>query len=172
MTDKKEKKIYLKVPAETIYLSSVRKVIVDISEKMGFPEEEVDKIEMAVDEAVTNVIQHSYTESKDIQSKGRYFSRREDDKGVERPIDLRVKIDSRKIEVALADRGRGFDLKSYEIPRIDERLASMRKGGLGVYVIKNFMDEVDYTHKRGLGNILRMVKYLPRKEDLNSKTKE
>ena len=158
MAERKEEKVHLKVPGETIYLNLVRKVIVDLAEKMGFPEEEVAKIEMAVDEACTNVIEHSYIEARDIKLKGGYFSRREED--VERPIDLRVKIDSHKIELTLTDQGKGFDIKGYELPKLDEYLASMRIGGLGVYVIKEFMDEVDYSYKPGVGNILVMAKYL------------
>ncbi len=161
MAERNEEKVHLKVPGETLYLNLVRKVIVDLAEKMGFPEEEVAKIEMAVDEACTNVIEHSYIEAKDIELKGGYFSRREDD--VERPIDLRVKVDSHKIELTMTDRGKGFDMKNYEVPKLDEYLASMPIGGLGVYVIKEFMDEVDYTHKPGVGNILVMTKYLKKK---------
>ncbi len=161
MAERKEEKVHLKVPGDTIYLNLVRKVIVDLAEKMGFPEEEVSKIEMAVDEACTNVIQPSYIEAKDIELKGGYLSRREED--VERPIDLRVKVDSDKIEVILTDRGKGFDIKGYELPKLDEYLASMKIGGLGIYVIKEFMDEAEYTHKPGVGNILVMVKYLKKK---------
>ncbi len=155
---RKEEKVHLKVPGEGVYLNLVRKVIVDLAEKVGFPEEEVGKIEMAVDEACSNVIQHAYTEAKDIELKGGYFSRREED--VEKPIDLRVKIDSHKIEVILTDRGKRFDVKSHQPADLDKYLAGMSMGGLGVYVIKTFMDEVDWTHKPGVGNILVMTKYL------------
>ena len=161
MAERKEEKVHLKVPGETVYLNLVRKVIVDLTEKMGFAEEEVSKIEMAVDEACTNVIEHSYTEAKDIKLKGGYFSRRQED--VERPIDLRVKIDNYKIELTLTDRGKGFDIKGYDLPKLDEYLATMPIGGLGIYVIKEFMDEVEYTHKPGVGNILVMTKYLKKK---------
>ncbi len=164
-----ENKVHLKVPGDTVYLTLVRKVIVDLATQMEFPEDDVAKIEIAVDQACTNVIKHSYVEEKDIELHGRYHSRREED--IERPIDLIMHIDGDKILVTIIDQGKGFDLGSAEIPSLDEYLASMKMGGLGVYVIKTFMDEVSYSRKPEAGNILKMVKYLPRNKE-ESEVKE
>ena len=43
---------------------------------------------------------------------------------------------------------------------LDAYLAERQPGGLGVYIIKRFMDEVEYRHRPEVGNELRMRKYL------------
>lgn len=123
-----EGKMFLKVPGETVYLALIRKVIVELAEKVGFPEEEVARIEMAVDEACTNVVKHSYNGHKEAQVKAGYQWRREDEVG--QPIDLRVKINTEKISIVLTDRGKGFDPNQFK-PDLDEYLKSMEMGGLG-----------------------------------------
>ncbi len=149
-----EGKIFLKTPGETVYLALIRKVIAEIAKRVGFPEEEVARIEMAVDEACTNVIEHSYR-TEDEMGTG-YEWRREDE--VDRPVELRVKINREKISISLTDRGRGFDPSQVE-PDLEKYLASVSMGSLGIYVIKTFMDEVRYSHEPAAGNVLRMVKY-------------
>lgn len=153
-----ERKIFLKVPGETVHLALIRKVIAEIAGKVGFPEEEVAKIEMAVDEACTNVIEHSY--GAEDEAEAGYEWRREDE--VDRPVELRVKINREKISITLADRGRGFDPSQVE-PDLEKYLASVSMGGLGIYVLKTFMDEVRYSHEPAVGNVLKMVKYFESK---------
>ena len=42
-------------------------------------------------------------------------------------------------------------------------LAELRVGGLGIYLMRTLMDEVDYRAKPGIKNEVRMVKYLLKK---------
>ena len=57
----KDGKTYrLKLPADSQNLDIIRKFIAGISENMGFPDEEIYKIELAVDEACANVVKHAY----------------------------------------------------------------------------------------------------------------
>ena len=52
----------LKLPANSENLDIIRKFIAGIAENMGFSEEEIYQIELAVDEACANVIRHAYVE--------------------------------------------------------------------------------------------------------------
>ena len=151
---KMETVMHLKVPSETFYLDLVRKVIVDLAARMGFPEEDVNKIEMAVDEACANVIEHSYTE--EIEKS--YQLRRRDD--IEKAIDLKVNISKEKIQVVIFDKGQDFEFESQGDLDLDEYLKEMEIGGLGIYVIKTFMDEVTYRNIPGVGNELKLIKHL------------
>ena len=104
-------KIYLKIPSETFYLDLVRKVIVDVANKVGFSRVDAGKIEMAVDEACTNIIKHAYVQKKDIHLHKDYPLRRATD--IKRSIDLRIHVDSEKISVSILDQGRPFDFNKY-----------------------------------------------------------
>ena len=52
--------VYLKIPVDKLFLGIVRNVIVDLAERHGFDPPEISKIEMAIDEACANVIEHAY----------------------------------------------------------------------------------------------------------------
>jgi anti-sigma regulatory factor (Ser/Thr protein kinase) len=50
----------LTIPNDLAYLSAVRAYVREIARMAGFAEEEIGDIELGVDEAVTNVIQHGF----------------------------------------------------------------------------------------------------------------
>ena len=43
---------------------------------------------------------------------------------------------------------------------MEDRLREMKRGGYGILIMRNFMDEVQYNSNDQTGNTLRMVKYL------------
>lgn len=140
--NKTTKSYLLKIPSQTDNLELIRNFINGVAKKVGFDSEESNKIELAVDEACTNVIEHAYQhdESKDI--------------------DIAIKIDYHKITIVVTDRGKSFNMKEVELPDMESYLAELRVGGLGIYLMKTLMDEVDYHSKPGVKNEVRMVKYL------------
>lgn len=144
--DKITKSYLLKIPSQTDNLEIIRNFISGIAKKVGFEEEDVNKIELAVDEACTNVIEHAYQhdESQDI--------------------DIAIKIDYQKFTVVVADQGRSFKMEEVEIRDMKSYLAELRVGGLGIYLMKTLMDEVDYRSKPGVKNQVRMVKYFLKKK--------
>jgi len=137
-----EKHYELKIPSQTDNLELIREFVSRLSAKVGFNEEDVDKIRIAVDEACTNVIKHAY------------------EKEGEDHIGIIIKIDYQKLTIMITDRGKGFDLEEIEMPQMNEYLAELRVGGLGIYLMKALMDEVDYKSLPGVGNEVRMIKYL------------
>ena len=77
----KVKKTYnLKIPSQKDNLEIIRNFISAIARKVGFKDEDVNKIELAVDEACTNVIRHAY-EDDETQN-----------------IDIAIKIDFQKLD--------------------------------------------------------------------------
>jgi len=143
--EKKVKSYLLKIPGQTDNLELIRNFVSGIAKKVGFDEEDTNKIELAIDEACTNVIEHAYQhdESQDI--------------------DIAVKIDYNKFTIVVADRGRSFDMDEVEIPDMSSYLAELRVGGLGIYLMRTLMDEVDYRSKPGEKNEVTMVKYFLKK---------
>ncbi len=140
----------LRIPSQTDNLEIIRFFVGKVAHKVGFSEDDIGKIELAVDEACTNVMKHAYKE--DITDKS---------------LDVAVKIDYQKLTLVVTDHGKGFDPKKIRIPDMKEYLAELRVGGLGIYLMKTLMDEVDYDIKPGVRNQVRMVKYL-----INKKTSD
>ena len=103
----------------------------------------MNKIELAVDEACANVIEHAY--NKEYR---------------EKQIDIAVRIEYQKLTIVVTDQGKGFDPSKLELPNMREYLAEMRVGGLGVFLMKTLMDEVNYTFNPGVKNQVSLIKYL------------
>ncbi|MFO7891180.1 MAG: ATP-binding protein [bacterium] len=137
----KVKNYKLKIPSNTENLEIIRNFVSGIARKVGFKKDDIHKIELAVDEACTNVIQHAYKDK------------------TKKPIDVAIKLDFEKLSIIITDRGEGFDFKEIDVPDMEEYLAELRVGGLGIYLMRTLMDEVDYKKSKGK-NQVRMVKYL------------
>ena len=110
---------------------------------MGFSEENIHRIELAVDEASTNVIRHAYKNSK----KNQKF------------LSVEVTTHQDRLEIDVIDSGKGFDPAQVKTPEMDVYLQKMKRGGLGLYLIKTLMDKVEYKIQPGVKNRVRMVKY-------------
>ena len=138
---KSEINYQLKVPSQTDNLELIREFVSRVAAKVGFNSDDVNKIELAIDEACTNVIKHAY------------------EKNSRQPIDIAIKLDYDKLTIIVTDQGKGFNVDEIKTPDMKEYLAEMRVGGLGIFLIKNLMDEVKFDVKPGVRNQVKMVKY-------------
>ena len=103
-------------------LGFVQKVV----RKAGFSEAENYKIQLAVDEAFTNIIEHAY--------------------GAEKIGDIECLCDYKDpdIIIQLIDFGHPFDPRSIDAPNLNANLMDRKTGGLGLYFIHQLMDEVKF----------------------------
>jgi anti-sigma regulatory factor (Ser/Thr protein kinase) len=101
----------------------------------------VNALDVALDEAVSNAINHGY------------------DAGVRGEIAVRLRRRPGSVLVEIEDDGRPFDPLQAPPPDLTSPLAERPIGGLGVHLIRNLMDEVAYARHDGR-NILKLVKHL------------
>ena len=127
------------------WLSVVRGAVEQLSKTLGFPEMQCRSITRAVDEALSNIVRHSYGNRLD-QPIAMYFRR------TQRQSEGEVQ---QGLEILLCDRGPEVDARKTAQSALDE----IRPGGLGLHLIRQAMDTVEYTRK-GAMNRLRLVKYL------------
>jgi serine/threonine-protein kinase RsbW len=111
---------------------------------LGFSEEESRAIIRAVDEAVSNIMRHSYSGRLDrpIEVSCRSLRRRSNGKG------------GQGVEFLLFDRGPAVDPTKLPGRPLDE----VKCGGLGLHFIRGSMDRVEYK-RTGNMNRLRLIKY-------------
>jgi serine/threonine-protein kinase RsbW len=126
--------------------SVVRGAVERLTETLGFPAVQCRSITRAIDEALTNIVRHCYGNRLD-QPIALYFRRthRSQHGQVERGL-----------EILLCDYGPAVDLNKLR----GRPLKEIRPGGLGLHLIRQAMDTVEFTRK-GPTNQLRLVKYLP-----------
>ena len=79
-----------------------------------------------------------------------------------RYVSVRVVFDADVLSVEVADTGQGFDPTLVPPAELDQLIAERRNGGLGLTLIRAFMDEVTYKVGPDLRNELRMVKRIRR----------
>ncbi len=131
-------------------LSVVRGAVERLTETLGFPAVECRSITRAVDEALTNVVRHSYGNRLD-KPIAMYFRR------TQRRHEGEVQ---HGLEILLCDHGAGVDPSKLRGRPLEE----IRPGGLGLHLIRQAMDTVEFTRK-GPTNRLRLVKYLASASD-------
>ncbi len=142
-------KLSIQSPGRGPYLKHIRRLVSDLASQVGFSEAEIAKIEMAVDEACSNILEHSYAPQKTWRWQHR-----------EPEIRMEVGIEHGCLVIEINDHGQGFDFANYQPAKMDDQLKSMARGGYGIFIMRSFMDEVEYTSNDQTGNTLRLVKYL------------
>ncbi len=106
----------------------------------GLGESQVYDVQMAVDEACTNVIEHAYHGRKDGT------------------IDITCEQRGKEFVVVIQDFGEPFDPKKVAKPRTRDPLSRRNIGGLGIFFMHKLMDRVHFDFSSGNGNRLTMVK--------------
>ena len=137
-------------PVESRVLTYLRSIASQVARTVGFKEEQIDQIEMAVDEACANVVKHAYGDEMS----------RADRKRQECVLKMRIVIGPDRLKFCIIDHGVGVNNKPSGASSVDEYIERGASGGLGVYIIRNFMDEVEYLSPPGAGTTLTMTKYL------------
>jgi serine/threonine-protein kinase RsbW len=109
-----------------------------VTQKATFDEDTSGWVDLAVREAVINAIKHG---NKNLEVKR---------------VDVKFEVDAGRVTVYVRDRGEGFDPSKLPDPLDPQNL--LNPAGRGIFFMRTFMDEVEYsTHPEG-GVIVRMSK--------------
>jgi anti-sigma regulatory factor (Ser/Thr protein kinase) len=130
----------LQIPAQTAYLCTLRQKLREVLDPFGGPEDLINCIVLAVNEACMNIIQHAY--GKDEQG----------------DIILEVELQGDCMTFRLTDFAKHKTRAEEMCPR---SLEDLRPGGLGCHLISTIMDEVQLIDCGSrCGNVLQMKKSL------------
>ncbi|MFH1226356.1 MAG: ATP-binding protein [Planctomycetota bacterium] len=138
MTDEFTEKLVIN--SDIRLLKVAREFISRLVKLSGLSSADENKIVLAVDEALSNSIEHAY-EFKKVGS-----------------IDICVSSSRERFEVEITNGGKFFDSDKIKIPDIFKCIRTRQKGGLGIFLIRQVMDEVKYSSKDGQNHLL-MIKY-------------
>lgn len=139
-----ERRFSLHVPSSTENLAMIRDFVSAVGQQAGLAQPDIYKLELAVDEACANVIEHAYGQD------------------VSKDVSVKATFDDERIQIDVVDTGSGFDPSSINQKGLEQLAAERRSGGLGMRMMKALMDEVHYEIVPGEKNELRMVKRLKR----------
>jgi anti-sigma regulatory factor (Ser/Thr protein kinase) len=123
------------------FLDEIREFVGDVARKNGFTDKEVYNIQLATDEAASNIIEHAY-------------------EGVTNGLlEISCGVRNKVITITLVDHGESFDPSNVPAPDLKADLSDRKIGGLGLFLMRKLMDEVHYeAEPRKNRNTLTMIK--------------
>lgn len=122
------------------YLDEIREFVGAIARDGGFSDKDVYNIQLATDEAASNIIEHAYEKISN---------------GV---LELSCDVRDDHIKIVLIDHGESFDPSEIPLPDLKADLSERKIGGLGIFLMRKLMDEVHYEAKSDKSNVLTMTK--------------
>jgi len=123
------------------FLDEIRDFVGSIARAGGFTDKDVYNIQLATDEAASNIIEHAYEGVSD---------------GV---LELSCGMQGNALRVVLVDHGEPFDPSEIPMPDLKADLSERKIGGLGIFLMRKLMDEVLYDSQPNKNsNTLTMIK--------------
>lgn len=119
-------------------MAEIRAFIEDAATEMGVTPDTVGELVLAVNEAIINILIHGY---QDVPGE----------------VSIKLTQKGEDIEVRLVDSAPAFDPTSVPPPELNLPLEQRSAGGLGVHMMRSFVDELSYQRTNGSHNELIMV---------------
>ena len=129
----------ISIPSKTELLKMIVELTRHIATLNQFPANDAQKIALAVDEAITNVIKHSYRDIMDEDIKVEYFCQ------------------VRGLKITISFTGVPPVLEENAV-NLDRMIKEKKKGGLGVELMKRIMESVEYKTAGNI-NTCTMIKW-------------
>jgi anti-anti-sigma factor len=133
----------LTVSASLDSLGRISDFVVASAQAAGLDEHAVWEVQLAVDEAATNIILHAYG-----------------DRGMDGLITVRTEFTGHEFVINMRDTGTPFDPNNVPKPDLTSPLEERTTGGLGLYLMRKLMDRVEFHFDPAGYNLLTMSKRL------------
>jgi serine/threonine-protein kinase RsbW len=122
-------------------LEKVMSLVSDLCLQNSIPPDTEYDLNLALDEMISNVAQHAFPKGED-----HHFS-------------VQISVNNEEFVVRIEDDGVEFNPLAHPIPDLDAPLEERKEGGLGIYLVRQIMTNVDYRRVDGK-NILTLRKKL------------
>ncbi len=123
-------------------LSEIRRIseiIEKFCENNDLPMRILFDINLSLDELLTNIIHYGFDDEK------------------EHTIIVKLSLSENILEITIEDDGKAFDPLNAKPPNLDQSIEDKPIGGLGIYLVKNLMTEINYKRLKSK-NILVLTK--------------
>lgn len=127
----------IKLPATLENLPAFIEPIKRCAEEQGFSQKKILQTELAAEEILVNIVNYAYQD---------YLGY----------VQVRCSVDDdKRFWIEFEDTGIPFDVLSLDTPDVDAGISERQIGGLGVFLVRELMDDVRYT-REGDKNILKI----------------
>lgn len=121
-------------------LPRVSEFVGKAAQRAGLSNKAVYAVQLAVDEACSNIIDHAYGG----ENRGEMI--------------CSVIVNEEGLTVILRDRGRPFNPQTVPDPQVNLPLEKLKPRGVGIYLMRKMVDEVRYEYSPEGGNVLTLIK--------------
>lgn len=128
--------------SSTKNLALLRNFIESQAIAFGFDERAIYQIILSVDEACTNIIKHAHKYNEN------------------EIIEVETQSDNNQFKIIMKYKGTGFNPNDLHNPDMEDYFNKFKVGGLGVPIMKKFMNKIEYVHKNSEYNYLTLIKVL------------
>ena len=135
------KQIHITLPNDVQAVPQLNGFVDEVCEQAGFDMSTTMKLNLAIEEAVVNVMNYAYPA------------------GVKGDVDIEAQINDERLKFVISDSGTPFDPTAKA--EVDTTLSAEERGigGLGIHLIRQIMDTINYERVDGK-NVLTLRKKL------------
>ena len=134
----RERTVRVVIGAGIDEIPGISAVIEDMMQECTFSDDAILDLQLAVEEAITNIILHGY-------------------RGASGEVEVEIQVTEKIAEVHITDHAPPFDPLSVPDPDRVSDLSERHTGGLGIYLMRQVVDEVRYKYVDGK-NVLTLIK--------------
>lgn len=128
----------LVLPSHIEAVGAAAAAVAEFVQSCGVGEEAAFGIDMAVREAVTNAMVHGNQEDET------------------KSVEVVFNCMGNALEIEVKDQGEGFDPTA--VPDPTDPVNILKTSGRGIFLMRSFMDEVEWSARPEGGTLVRMVK--------------
>src|SRR5512146_2009104 len=117
-------------PSRFEFLDEIRSHVAREARNAGFSDKAIYAVQLAADEAASNIIEHAYAGRGDAS------------------FVMTCEFRKDRLVITFRDQGKSFDVSKVSNPDLKADLSERKIGGLGIYLMRKLMDEVQYKSTR------------------------
>jgi serine/threonine-protein kinase RsbW len=129
--------------ADLAQLSTVREFVAEACRDLGVGGQSIPDLQLAVDEICSNIIRHAYS-------------------GQGGQLQVSVQTVPDGVQLTIRDWGAAFDPDTVSVPDVDAPLEQRPLGGLGLFLVRQLVDDLRFDFDQDRGNSVTMVKQFSR----------
>lgn len=131
-----ETTIAIQIPNKIPEIERVCDAIAEFSRKHAVSDKTIFTLHLALDEILTNIISYGYSDTE------------------EHKIDIRYSLQKDFLKLEITDDSNPYDPANAPEPDINASLENRKIGGLGIYLIKNMLDDIKYSSENGKNTLV------------------
>lgn len=117
-------------------LKTLKSFINQIGLNHNIPKSIISHIQLSLEELIVNVISYSYDDNTNHR------------------IELKAQFNSKSLTFQIINGGKPFNPLTFKPQSPGTNIRKQHTGGLGILLAKNFMDDISYSYKSGLNNLI------------------